>query len=41
MEKNLVDTTFPMLHSKSQAYRPSSSGEEDFKGFTIFTRPKK
>ena len=27
-----------MLHTKSQGPRPSGSGEDDFKGFTIYER---
>ena len=36
---NLVGPTSQMLHTKSQSYRPSGSGEEDFKMFfTIYVR---
>ena len=30
---NLVGSTTPMLHTKSQGHRPSGSGEEDFNWF--------
>ena len=36
---NLVGSTTPMLHTKSQGHRPSGSGEEDFlRVFTIYGR---
>ena len=33
---NFVELESPMLHAKFQNHRTSGSGEEDFKGFTIY-----
>ena len=33
---NFVELLTLMLHAKFQNYRPSGSGEEDFKGFLLF-----
>ena len=33
---NFVELESPMLHAKFQDHRTSGSGEEDFKGVTIY-----